>query len=470
MGEVLQGNAQITDNGMYIFPVDQELTANDVQAIISYHEGTLRTRFRKLMGYYNGHQAILDSDKRPGFRPDNRLVFNLAAYNVDTFNGFFTGNPPKITLDDTGSNQLLQDWHNADNFVDQISELSKQADIYGRSYMLVYQNEDGETRTAVVSPERAFIIYDDTVAANPVAFVQYDYDSGLRLTGTVYTATSFYPFAEQVTLHDEAARPNIYGVVPAVEFVENEERRGINENVMSLIDALNKAESQKANQVEYFDNAYLAILGLDLDADGDGVPDLNLDGNQVIYSDSDTAAQARVEFLSKPDGDAMQEHHIDRLIEQIHQITMVPNMNDESFSGQASGVALEYKLLPMRNKAVTKQRKFTPALRRLYSIVFSKNTNILTNEEAWRDLKFQFNQNVPHNVADEANTAKALVGIASQETILGTLSFVDDPKAEIKRLDEEKAKSAASGLQAIQTATGGLTDAQKAGAVDGEAE
>lgn len=469
MAELLTGNAQVTDDGVYIFPVDQELTADDVQAVILYHENGPHTRLRRDMAYYKGHQAIADQADKPGFRPDNRLTINYAAYNVDTFNGFFAGNPPKITLDDATENQQLQDWHNSDDFVDKFSEVSKQADIYGRSYMMVYQDEDGDTHTSAVSPERAFMIYDDTVARHPLAFVSYAYDASLKLTGTVYTAEGSYPFTESVQL-DAAAQPNIYGEVPAVEFVENEERRGVNANIMSLLDALNKAESQKANQVEYFDNAYLKILGLNLDADDDGKPDLNIDGNQIFYSPDTEATNAVVEFLQKPDGDTMQEHHIDRLIEQIHQIAMVPNMNDKAFSGNNSGVALEYKLLPMRNKAVTKERKFIPALRQLYYIVFSKNTKVLSNTDAWQHLKFQFSQNVPHNLADEAATAKNLVGIVSTETILSTLSAVDDPQAEIKRLDEEKQQSAASGLAAIQNATGALTDGQKAGADNGEAE
>ena len=62
------------------------------------------------------------------------------------------------------------------------------------------------------------------------------------------------------------------------------------------------------------------------------------------------------EFLTKPDGDAIQEHLIDRLISMIYQISMVANLNDEAFSGNSSGVALQYKLLPMRNLAANQDR------------------------------------------------------------------------------------------------------------------
>lgn len=463
MTELLLGKGQVTEDGVYVFPVGEEPSGDDIDALISYHESTLQPKFYRMMAYYKGHQAIVDMKPRPGFRADNRLVANYAAYNVDTFNGFFSGIPPKISLEDDADNEELQEWNTVNDFVDQFSELSKQADVYGRSYMLVYQNEDGETRTAVINPERSFMVYDDTVARKPVMFVNYEISSMAKLSGTVYTAEGSYRFAENAVISEETFEPNIYGVVPAVEFVENEERRGINASVVTLLDALNKAESQKANQVEYFDNAYLKILGLKLPEDEDGNVQLDLTDNQVIYSGDAETAQAQVDFISKPDGDTMQENLINRLVDQIHQITMVPNLNDEAFAGNSSGVALEYKLLPMRNKAVTKERKFTPALRRLYAIVFSQNTSVLTNTAAWRDLKFKFSQNVPRNFADEAETASKLAGVVSQQTQLATLSIVDDPQTEIGRLQDEQASAATAGLLALQKTAGSLIDTQRVG-------
>lgn len=182
---------------------------------------------------------------------------------------------------------------------------------------------------------------------------------------------------------------------------------------------------------------YLKVLGVDLDQDGDGLPDAQLMGNQMIYSPDADATNATVDFISKPDGDQMQEHMIDRLVTLIYQISMVPNLNDEAFSGNSSGVALQYKLLSMRNMASNKERKFTEALRQMYRIVFSADT-VIHNPDAWQDLTFQFKRNLPANLADEAQTASTLTGIVSKETQLSTLSFVDDPKTEMERIQKEQ--------------------------------
>ena len=245
-------------------------------------------------------------------------------------------------------------------------------------------------------------------------------------------------------------RPNVYGVVPAVEFFDNEERLGLCDNVATLINELNDTLSSKQNQIEYFDNAYLSVLGLNLDADGDGLPDIDLQTQRMIYSPDADAVNAKIEFLAKPNGDGMQEHQIDRLTNLIYQIAKVPNPNDDSFSGNASGVAMQYKMLSMQNMAASKERKFTRSLRKLYRAVFS-----LTNwPDAWRDLKFKFNRNLPNNLSEEVADAKNLEGVVSKETQLSVLSIVDDPKAEIDRMDKEDEQKMQTAISVVDMQRG----------------
>ena len=237
-----------------------------------------------------------------------------------------------------------------------------------------------------------------------------------------------------------------FPVVPAVEFFANEERQGVLDNIRTLANSLDKVLSQKANQVEYFDNAYLKILGVDLDRDGDGAPDIDINGNQLIYSADAAAKDGVIDFIQKPDGDAMQEHMIDRLVTMIHQISMVPNLNDEAFSGNSSGVALQYKLLSMRNMAANKERKFTQSLRQLYKVVLSTKS-MQISPDAWKDLHFNFVRNLPANLADEAQTASTLSGIVSKQTQLKTLSIVDDPAQELKQIQKEQDDQAQAALR-----------------------
>ncbi len=81
---------------------------------------------------YLGKHKILHEDAKD-HGPDNRLVGNLAHYIVDTYNGFYIGIPPKITLDNTQDNTALQEWNDTNSVQDKLSEISKQAAIYGRA-------------------------------------------------------------------------------------------------------------------------------------------------------------------------------------------------------------------------------------------------------------------------------------------------------------------------------------------------
>ncbi|MDV2912195.1 phage portal protein [Pediococcus acidilactici] len=432
------------------------MTGQDVLDFILQHM-MIAEHYKSLRKDYIGDHDILHKDTHRGNRPDNRLVANLAHYIVETFNGFFIGIPPKITLDDKQDNEKLKQWNDKNSFQDKLSEISRQVDIYGRSIAFLYQDEDSETRVQYASPLSAFIIYDDTVDMNPIAFVNYYYINN-RLHGQVITNDIKYDLSDTFKMDD--GEVNQFGTVPAVEFFQSEDRQGVLDNVQTLIDALDNTLSQKANQVEYFDNAYLAMLGVQLEEDEEGNPKVNLEGQQIIYSPDADATNAKLEFLSKPDGDNMQENLIDRITNLTYQISMVSNLNDEAFAGNSSGVAMQYKLLPMRNLAMNKERKFTQSLRQLYKLLFGIGTVLDDNKkDEWQNLSFKFSQNIPANLADEAATAKSLEGITSKETQLSALSIVDDPKNEIDRMKKEQSDAIKNSLEV----TGNLTDQQKAG-------
>lgn len=454
---------QVVEGNVFIYPKDDEITMADLLKFISKNK-SLAEEYKHNLEMYKGNHNILNKQPRQ-FGPDNKLVANLPHYIVDMYNGFFTGIPPKVTLDDKETNSLLQEWNDENSLQDKLSEISKQADIFGRSLAFVYQDEDSQTRIAYSSPANSFMVYDDTVSRQPLAFVRYWKNTDGIQVGMVYYSDKTISF-EGSKFGDEMLNP--YKMVPAVEFYGNEERQGVFDNVKTLIDELDRVLSQKANQVEYFDNAYLKILGVDLDQDGDGKPDADLIGNQMIYSPDADATNATVDFISKPDGDNMQEHIIDRLVSMIYQISMVANLNDEAFAGNSSGVALQYKLLPMRNMAANKERKFRQALRRLYRIVFSVGTVLPeVHSEDWRELVFTFKRNLPDDISNDADIAQRLQGMVSQETLLSILPFVNDPQEEIKRINKEKQENM---QQALKYGPAALDQDKPDGDEDGDAE
>ena len=426
----------------FIFPEDEEITGEVVQEFIEKHQA-LVPRYKRLKAMYEGDHAILHQENKPDYKPDNRLVVNFAKYIVDTFNGYFIGIPIKIQHDDPDINDKVDDFQRRNDMDDNQTELSKMCSIYGHAFEFLYQNEDAEPCCTYSTPLDMFIVYDDTIAEKPLFAVHYTQDEEGNIKGQLFTRELEIQISQGkdgLILGDE--KPHYYNDVPIVEYVENEERQSIFENVESLINAYNKAISEKANDVDYFSDSYMKILGAELDEDSlRNIRDnriINLFGNQE-------AAKLIVEFMEKPDGDTTQENLLNRIERLIYQISMVGNINDEKFSNAASGVSLELKLQPMKNLAAMKERKFASGMNKRFKMVFNVwGIQRKVKEEEWQNLNYVFTRNIPRNLQDEANIAASLAGITSKETQLSVLSFVDNPQLELERIKNEESERMSS--------------------------
>ncbi|KIO62122.1 hypothetical protein B4065_3342 [Caldibacillus thermoamylovorans] len=418
---------------VFIFPREKEITAEVVQNFIEQHQAKI-PRYLRLKNMYIGNHPILSQQDKPDYKPDNRLVVNFAKYITDTFNGYFIGIPIKVSHDNPSVNDRVDEFLNRNDMDDNIAELSKMTSIYGHAFEFLYQNEESETCCTYSDPMEMFIVYDDTIAEKPLFAVRYQVtDDGIK--GQLFTADEEITITEGkdgLILSDN--KPHYYGDVPVIEYIENEERQSIFENVEALINAYDKAISEKANDVDYFADAYMKILGAEIDE----TTIQNIRDNRIInLFGADDVSKLIVEFMEKPNGDANQEHLLDRIERLIYQTSMVANINDESF-GNASGVALEFKLQPMKNLAAMKERKFASGMNRRFKMVFNLPTNMEpSKKDEWRNLNYTFIRNIPRNISDEADTAGKLAGIVSKETQLSVLSFVDNPKQELERIQKE---------------------------------
>lgn len=422
----------------FTHPREEEITPAVVLDFINRHKQRV-PRYQELQRMYESEPDILRMDKKPAHKPDNRLIVNYAKYITDTFNGYFIGIPIKISHDNEPINEFVDMFKRRNDLEDSEAELSKMCSIYGHAFEFLYQNEESETCCTYNSPLDMFIVYDDTIAQRPLFGVRYRVTND-KLEAYVYTELLEQTLKEdknkELTLVDE--KKHFFGNVPIIEYVENEERQSAYESVKNLINAYDKAISEKANDVDYFADAYLAILGAELDEDGI----MRIRDNRIInLFGTDDVSKIKVEFLDKPDGDQNQENLLDRLERLIYQMSMVANINDESF-GNASGVSLEFKLQPMKNMAAMKERKFKSSMNKRWEMVFNVPRAVPAGKlDGWMSLNYQFTRNMPRNVADEAETAGKLQGIVSEETQLSILSIVDNVQDEIERKRSEDMNS-----------------------------
>lgn len=418
---------------MFRIADDEILDENKLSEFISDHDAEVSERYRPLLDVYMTDYPIFHMPPKATYKPDNRIAVNFAKYITDTMNGFFIGNPIKLQSDDEtvlDYVELLDQYNNQD---DNNAELSKTCSIFGSGYEMYYVDENGQIGITYLTPIEAFMIYDDSILQNPRYFVRLYLDTDNVVHGSVSdeSTVKYFEIRGKLTFIPEYERPHGFDGVPATEFLENAERQGIYESVLTMINAYNKAISEKANDVDYFADAYLKVLGTLLDED----EIKHIRDDRIINFEGD-AGKIIVEFLQKPNGDETQEHLIDRLERLIFQISMVANISDENF-GTSSGIALKYKLLAMSNLAKTKERKFTSGMNRRYKLIFSNPVSGMKKDD-WVKIRYQFTLNYPANLLEESQIAGNLAGIVSQETQLKVLSVVDNVQQEIERMEAEE--------------------------------
>lgn len=428
---------RINNKRLLTVPVNTEVTAQIVTEAIRLHLSKLVPTYRENENLYLSDHEILHAIAKDTWKPDNRLVINYAKYIVDMFNGYFIGIPATVSHDNQVISDYVNDFRKYNDMEDSESELSKLVDIFGHAFWYVYQDEDGNTRVTYNSPMNMLVVHDNSVAERPKFAVRYmiDEETGAG-TGEVVTDTEtiYFTLDNAGGVHFSERTNHIYSKLPIIEVIENEERRGIFESVKTLLNALNKAVSEKANDVDYFADAYLKIIGMELDDEVSS----SIRDNRVFNLWGESGSQLDVDFLQKPNADQTQENLIVLLRDAIFNISMVANLSDKDF-GNSSGTALAYKLQAMDNLAKSKDRKMQSGFNRLYEVVLSVPTTQVP-ADAWSELNYKFTRNVPKNTLEEAQIVSQLNGQVSDETKLSVLSIVQDPKKELERMEDEEAK------------------------------
>lgn len=425
---------------IFVHSKDEPITPDVVQKFIDLHQAEI-PRYEYLYDLYLGKHEILNKKEKDAWKPDIRTVVNFSKYLTDSFNGYFCGIPPKFSHPDQNVNTALIDFVKRNEFDDLVYEISKMCDIFGRSYALVYQNESVETCVTYNSPLDMFIVYDDTVKQEPLFAVQYSVvEKGYE--GTLYTIENNYSISSangQIVLTEI---DSFYeGFLQVVEFYSNEERTALYEPIITLNNAYNKGLSEKGNNVDYFSDAYLAVIGARLEKEGvESIRD-----NRIINLYNALGGENRepidVKFLEKPSNDAAEENFLDRIERLIFMITMVANINDDTFGSKTSGEALMYKLLNESNLAMTKERKFKSSLNLIFKIFFSVPLNFENHTEnlakLWYDIDYTFTRNMPKKLKEEAEVMQLLDGNVSDETKLSVLSIITDPSQELEKMKRE---------------------------------
>lgn len=449
----INDRCMVSEDGVFYYTGEDIISRADVMRFVEENE-RLASNWRKYRHYYKSQaEKIIHADPKVNGKPDNRLVNNYAKKLIDTYTGFAVGKPIQITLQEDVANTSLSEFNRARSMDTLFTKLWKQSAIYGKTYAYVY-GANQEIYVTDAPPIECFVIYDSTVAHNPLYAVRY---SKIGLAGrysiTLYSARYQYEFNSGDNGNSLGSRTvNPFGLLPIVEIKENDERLSVIANVITLIDELDKALSEKANDVDYFADAYMKVLGALLtDEQLRKLRDMRIINLKSSDSEDEPVEQLDVDFLSKPNADTTQENLINRIIDNLYQLSMIVNLNDKDF-GNSTGVALEMKYKPMMNLSVLKARAFSTSIKAIYKVVFASDLINGVARDAWKDLEIHPQYDLPHDTLTETQTAQALANLGiSRSTWLKQISIVDDPRQEEKAMDQEHKKQIEENLDVLKS-------------------
>ena len=412
---------------------DTEMTVDVIKYVLDLHKEEAK-RINKLKDYYNNNNDIVYREYNNGNKPKNKISNPYASYITNTAVGYFLGKPVAYTNIENFEtiNDLLVYNDEADNN----TTLAKMASICGYGIEIMYVDEDTNIRFTSIDPAECAVIYDNTLQENIMFAIRY-YDEKIINSEDTITHVEVYDknnITYYIKEHDSIRFvdqvPHYFLDVPVSVYINNDERFGDFEKIKPLIDAYDKTQSDSANDFESFTHAYLVISGYLMDEES--AKDIE---NQNIINFTDNEGKA--EYLIKNIQDSALENYKNRLDNDIHRFSCVPNMNDSEFSNNSSGVALSYKLMALENLVGVKEAKFKKGLLRRLELICNF-LKIKTNSEmSYMKIQPIFTRNKPFNDTEIADTMQKLTGILSEETVLALSPYVDDVASELERKKNE---------------------------------
>lgn len=292
-----------------------------------------------LYDYYRGIQPILHRQKTE--RPEicNKVVENR-AYEIVTFKtGRFlykdiqyTNRSDKTLSEVDELNRMMY----AEGKAGKDRELVDWFHITGAGYRLVVTDKgDSPFHIYSVDPRRAFVVYADTVEKQPMMGVYVTtIENRDKTKTTIYTAyTKKYVY--QVKSGEEtwfSKKPHILGDVPLIEYPLNMARLGCFEIVVSLLNAINNAQSNRLDGVEQFIQALLVFKGFKVDENQ--VTQLRQQGAICLPQGMD------MEYLTKELNQSQVQTLVDDLYQAVLTICGMPNRNGGSSTSDNKGAVV----------------------------------------------------------------------------------------------------------------------------------
>jgi len=456
----------------------ESLTTAEIEVYIQEHEKAesavdttgAKDRCGWLYRYYKGkNKAILEQPDSDPNNPNSKIPVPYGRKIVTTFTGY-AYRPGYISYkadDDAHAAYVeqLQTTFDLSNEPIKTERAGRDTAIYGYAYEMLYL--DGvstgnlalptlaEPRFYDIDPGEVILLYDYFPEPKKQLAIRY-----YRINDDYYKV-EFYSRAA-VILYDRrrakdgvtgAAKwiysrageyPNFFDAVPIVPYYFGEDRLGLIEPVLPLVDAYDLLTSGSMDELQRFAHAYLKLVKMALVSPDKkkepGAMSRALQFLKKFRVFENLPDKDAVSFLTKEIPVAFFEFMAKKLKEEIHDQSHVPDFR-ELATGALSGAAIKRMLFDFENVASSAEADFDTGLYeriRLINVIYTKSGRLVDSE---RSVVITHKRNLPDDLKESAETAVQLKGAGfSASLIADTMpdSVVPDVEEELARQKEER--------------------------------
>ena len=416
------------------------------EEIEKYHDKLLaKNRWIKLYNSYAYGDNFTIEHKEQEPKPDNRIPVPLAKSAVTDVVGY-AGRPNEIETEyihyvmggdkeieeEDYITELLESFDEYNKEGIENSELLTRALSVGASWELWYVSEEMELSNGMMTPEYKILknqecwpIWSDDIKPILKGFLRFWCDDDNDYMDAYYPLYS-ERYQKKKGNNNGAGESSWsrntdgdtlypYTITPAIPFFVNMNHEPIFKAQLSLLDAYDSTISKMKNEVDRFNAAIILLAGKMASGDKQNL----LEGKRAIFDDLADFAEggnlsAAVSYLTKNLEGVINfyKEFLDRDERHFRETIKIPNMQDESFAGNQSGVAIRYKLIGLEFLVSEIEVYFRQGLEKRFEL-YKDIINESTLDVDWDEYeqKINWKRNLPVDDKEKVEIAAMLLGL-----------------------------------------------------------
>ena len=461
-----------------------EITSANIISVlvkaIGIHEAN-RSEIEYLYNYKRGIQPSLQRTKQ--VRPEivAHIVENRAAEIVDFKTGYMCGESKAIqyiaSCADGRKDTLTKLVSKLNEYMDDADMSTKDKDLFdwvftcGVGFKIILPKEEIENKehdtpfeTYILDPRNTFVVYSNKIGEPAIMGVNYVFKEDGTIVYTCYTKDSVYTVVQYEKrgkrTYEFLENPQIHFLrdIPIIEYIDNKERMGAFELVLTLLDAINDVACNRKEAVEQFVQAILSMHNVNIKTEDF---DSLIAKGCIQYDDVTDTKKGEVKYITLDLNQTNTQTLVDHMLKTIHEICGIPSMSDGSTSDSSNNGAVimrqgwgvaEARAKNSEQMFKVSERKFI----KLALYIADMNAGQLRGLES-QDIKIRFTRRNYEDIQTKAQVLKMLLPEEFKvDPKLGFEHcglFVDPERAYLQSSEytEEQLKTAQNQFSATQT-------------------